>query len=193
MTRAIQCCGLAVIFALCAATEAPAAIIYDNLKATTYIAVGGFGIDGPSSPVGGPSFHGESFVASLSGELTDVLLPMWNAGASSAFNLSLTDSHSTVLESWASLAAPSAGSGMIPVVDAVSISHPLLQSGQTYNLVVTPNATTFDAWDESNSLASGHSGFRVEAAAAPEPASATLIGLGAAGLAVAVFRRRRQR
>jgi hypothetical protein len=164
-------------------SQAKADIIYDNLKSTTYTPFGGAHVLG-SNRTFGPLSASTTFVAGVSGNLTDVLVPMnWvgSSGTSSAFDLSLTNSSHTVLESWTDLTAP-LGTTNISVVDAASALHPLLTSGDTYHLIASPNNdNTFDIWDGGNTLVANFVGFRVLGqTTTPEPASLTLLCTGIA-------------
>jgi hypothetical protein len=150
------------------ASQARADIIYDNLKSTTYAASLGDAL--PQSP---------SFVAGATGNLSDILVDVWWGGAGSPlFDLSLK-SGSNVLESWTGLTAPSTGAfgSTISVVDAASVLHPHLISGDTYTLTASVGDFVTDSWETTNSLTADTVGFRVLGqAATPEPASLTLLG-----------------
>jgi hypothetical protein len=185
---------IAILVPLILASVAPQAradIIYDNLAhAPTYTAMGGFDILGSNRPFG-PQSVTTSFVAGVSGNLTDVLVPIWGGAA---FDFSLTNSSHTVLESWTALAAPSQF-GAVPVVDIASVLHPLLTSGDTYTLTASPNnANTDDTWDSQNSL-NFFPGSQVLGTplATPEPASLTLLGTSIAAFGGYRLRRSRRK
>ena len=174
--------------------QAKAGIIYDNLPTDTYQPASGPTVSGPTSPVGGPFSHSESFVAGMSANLGSVELAMWHAGGTTGFTLTLTDSGANVLESWHANAAPI--SSATPVVQVLSLSHPFLLLGQTYNLSSVADSSTWDAWEfSSDTFIPGKSGFRVDSSgttAVPEPATMTMLGIGIAGLAGYGWRRRKQ-
>jgi hypothetical protein len=101
----------------------------------------------------------------------------------------------TLLETWTGLTAPSLAN-TIPVVDAASVLHPLLTSGDTYTLIASANnQNTNDAWDEGfNTLHVGTVGFRVEGqVSTPEPASIVLLGSALVAFGGFHFRRWRRK
>jgi hypothetical protein len=181
---------IAILVVLILASIGPQAkadpIIYNNLVSTTYVAIAGYTVEGANEPLGQISYS-QTFVAGVTADLSDILLPMWTIGSptSPAFNFSLTNSSNTVLESWTGLVATD-GAGYPPptisVMDVASVLHPLLTKGDTYTLTASPNnASTSDGWDVRNSLDPGiTSGFRVlgEGTTTPEPATLTLLGTG---------------
>jgi hypothetical protein len=173
------------------AQPAKADIIYDNLKSTTYNPLSGVFVNGSQS-------HSESFVAGTTDNLGDILVPMaflGGSGNSPLWNLSLKDSSNNTLESWTGLTAPDVNGSPISVVDAASVLHPLLTSGDTYTLLATGNAAnTDDGWDIGNSLHLRTAGFRVESqVATPEPGSMTLLCTGIAAFGGFQLRRWRRR
>jgi hypothetical protein len=171
---------IAILVPLILASLAPQAkadaIIYDNLASTTYNAGFGEALNFASVSLS------TSFVAGTTGNLGEILVPIYFNPVSSTnspdFNFSLTDSSNNVLESWTGLTAPNGehGNVAISVVDIASVMHPLLTSDDTYNLIASINSarTTFDVWDEENSINNNQVGFRV--VGTPEPASLTLLG-----------------
>jgi len=150
-------------------------VIFDNLAATTYDPSVGYTISN--------AYHqSESFVATNTANLSQVLIAMWDAGSNHGFDLTLTDSLSTVLESWTDIPAPPVGANLL-VVDIFSVSHPLLTEGQTYTLAATGTIDVLDVWDRGGtvSLNPPEAAFRVlGTSAVPEPSSLTLWGLGIA-------------
>jgi hypothetical protein len=182
INKTVLSVGLALLLSV--ATRAKADIIYNNLVSTTYMATEGATIEGANGPFGATSFPAR-FVAGATDNLGDILLPMWSLtnppGSSPAFNLSLTDSSNTVLESWTDLTAPTASlTGPISVVDVASVAHPLLIIGDTYTLTASPNnVNTNDAWEQTDSFTPETVGLRVlSQTTTPEPASMTLLGTG---------------
>jgi hypothetical protein len=184
------------VLVLTRAGSVNAEIIYDNLSATTYDANDGWTVSTKASGEGEFLFHTESFVAATTGHLSDVLIAMWSISGANTFNLTLTDSSSTTLESWSGIAAPHLGNG-IEVVTVPSVLDPLLTSGSTYTLSAVATADTWDAWEFSPnaSLHPSAGGFRVEGeggTATPEPGSLTLLGLGLASFGAIAWMNKRK-
>ncbi len=185
--------GLAAGLGLTTGQASAGGVIYDNLPTETYVTSGGYGIFGSSAVFRGPYSHSESFVARATADLGDIKVAVWYEGVyTSDFTLTLTDSKSSVLETWTA-DAPASIASAIPVVEVDSVLHPLLLQGQTYTLTASPaSPTTLDSWeDQSDTYTNGKSGFRVEGAAVPEPGALTSAGT-AALIGLACARRRRK-
>jgi PEP-CTERM motif-containing protein len=189
---AIAVISVAVIFVMHAPASASA--IYDNLASTTYTPVSGVAVSGSLS-VPGPFTRSASFVAGSTQNLGDVLLPIWNVASFPAnFNLTLTNSSNTVLESWNDLLAfPYDVPPPIPVMTIDSVLHPLLTMGSTYTLTASAdNTRTYDAWSTTDTLGKQQLGFRVDGPTpTPEPGTLMLLSLGVVIMVAGrAFRRR---
>jgi hypothetical protein len=183
-----------VLILTCLAPQVKAEIIADNLQSTTTYTPGEGRLVLGASDKDGLQDVSTTFVASDTANLSDILLPMIVYRDSNAFNLSLTDSNNTVLESWTGLTAPPLASPE-PIMDVASVANPLLTGGDTYTLIASPDDdNTFVDWNFGDSLSSGVVGFRIlgTPAAAPEPASLTLLGTALAFGGVHLRRRRRK-
>src|SRR5690348_2238866 len=128
--------GMATLVAIGCTTAAEGGVIYNNLAAESYVPGSGPIISGPLSSVGEQS-HSESFVAAATANLEKILIPICSVSGTNGFNLTLTDSSNNVLESWSGLIAPLFVQDYLFNVEAVSVSHSLLQSGHTYTLTAT--------------------------------------------------------
>jgi hypothetical protein len=160
------------------AKRADASIIHNNLPFETYTPVVGASVNAGFG-------HTEQFVASITANLADVKVAMWNSSGPPGFSLTLEDSLQNVLEQWSGNAPLDNGSP-VPVVEFDSVIHPLLKQGDQYFLAASATGTTMDAWEnDSDTFQRGIAGYRVEGvnvAATPEPSSLVLLGLAGAGL-----------
>lgn len=189
---------IVLCFGLCAA-GADAAVLYTDLGAgETYQSFG----DSTA-----PQYMGAPFVATASGTLLDLLLPIAESGPGTVDIGLYTSSGGepgSALETWTGISIYDSFAGQAPLDDLASVAHPALTLGSTYWVVV--NSTTEDlAWDgDSTGILGGTwfgsavnelgqaapddyaSALQVDGISngAPEPGTIGLIGLGLLGVAV---------
>lgn len=196
---------IVLCFGLCAA-GAEASVLYTDLGAgNTYEE------SGDSTT---PQYMGAPFVATASGTLLDLLLPIAESGPGTVDIGLYTNSGGepgTALETWTGVSIYDSFAGQAPLDDLVSVVQPALISGSTYWVVV--NSTSEDlAWDDDsigilggtwfgsavNDLGQAFpddyaSALQVDGTskATPEPGTIGLIGLGLLGMAVMRMPRKR--
>jgi hypothetical protein len=212
MSRSACVAALVLALTLGTAPLARADIVYTTLgPSSAYDTSGGAVFGGPTS-FEGFFVSGFMFSPSETVNLSRIDAPFGLITGANSFTLTLraadgtSGGPGTVLESF-----PATGRlgpiGTNALLDFNSATHPLLTAGTTYWLVATTADSTVAEWNVNNqgihgtyySIQGGREllipnqvvgAFQVSGNPLPEPASLTLLGLGACGLLAYAWRRR---